>query len=194
MCEGMKLFLIRHGESTANVEGLVTGSINTPLTAIGRRQVEKLYSQQISQMSFDVIFSSPAKRALETTDILFPNSDIIVTDALLETDAGEVSEWSLAKFNQHYPDFWTHFEPNRSYPGGESHYDLYVRVNEWMDTYLIKYKEAGNIAIVTHGGPINCMLHRTYGQSMTQFPYYHIANASSTELSGDRLLPKFRGD
>ncbi len=175
----MQLYFIRHGESQANVDRLVTGSVGTPLTDKGIQQVKALYSLTICKLNMDLIFSSTAKRAIQTAELLFPQREIIPRNELLETDAGTVAEWSIIKFNQHYPDFWSSFDPYRSYPNGESHYDLYVRVNSWLDECQTKFKSKNNnIAIVTHGGPINCVLHRFNKVPLEQYPYYEIKNAS----------------
>lgn len=178
----MRLYLIRHGESVANAAGLVTGSIDTPLSNRGRQQVAELFSSKLRQIRFDHVFSSSAQRARETAAILFPEGYINVDAALLETDAGDVAEWTLTKFNQNYPAFNTDFDPRRPYPGGESHYDLYVRVNQWLDKFLREYKGSSNVALVVHGGPIVCVLHRALDIPVEQFPCCQIENASVTEV------------
>lgn len=183
----MKIFFVRHGESAANIKGHITGPLDTPLTPLGRQQVSALHSSYICQIPFDVVFSSPAKRARDTAGILFPNQPIIVADELLEVDAGEASEWTLAKVNQYCPEFWTRFDPDRSYPGGESYHDLYIRINKWLDQCLVKYNTAVNIAVVAHGGPIGCVLHRVRKIPMAQFPCCPIHNAEVIELLAEDI-------
>ena len=68
-----RFVLIRHGESNVMVEGVV-GGLNTcsGLSARGKEQAACLGERLASgnETSFDVVYSSPLPRAIETTEIL----------------------------------------------------------------------------------------------------------------------------
>ena len=77
------LTLIRHGESTANVDHMLSGWMNVNLTARGRAELESL-RQTVRYPSSDIYFSSPLQRCLDTFHILFPDKTPVVSDDFRE--------------------------------------------------------------------------------------------------------------
>ena len=59
------IYLIRHAQSVGNVERRLTGRIDYPLTDEGSNQVKKL-TNTLKNIHFDVAYSSPLSRAVET--------------------------------------------------------------------------------------------------------------------------------
>ena len=59
------VYLVRHAQSTGNVEKRLTGRKNYSLTLEGKQQVKKL-TDRLSNVRFDIVYSSPAIRAIET--------------------------------------------------------------------------------------------------------------------------------
>lgn len=86
----MRLYFARHGESEANVLGIISnrGSVHG-LTAKGREQARAL-AERLSGAGVTRIYSSPLLRATETAGILSAALGIgyEVTDALREPDCG----------------------------------------------------------------------------------------------------------
>ena len=95
---GVKLFLIRHGQTELNLEGRYQGSMDTQLTSVGIQQA-KLAKEYLSRVIFSSIYSSPLKRALDTASIIADNEGpkIIVRENLKEIDFGK---WEGLKFNE----------------------------------------------------------------------------------------------
>ena len=88
----MRMYILRHGMSFANQQHMVSGSQDTPLTDLGRRQV-KLAAQNARIFDFDGIVSSPLSRAYESACIIadelgYPRSKIVVLDDLTERHLG----------------------------------------------------------------------------------------------------------
>lgn len=52
----MRLWLIRHGETQANVDGLYSGHAPTPLTARGIEQAQNLHTL-LHDVSFDLVYA-----------------------------------------------------------------------------------------------------------------------------------------
>lgn len=93
----MRLWLIRHGETQANVDGLYSGHAPTPLTARGIEQAQNLHTllhgvsfdlvlcsehgHSIPRDGFSVIASSPCKSSLNSTKCFLATGrcDIIAT-------------------------------------------------------------------------------------------------------------------
>lgn len=67
----MEFYIIRHGETNFNKEGRVQGQeIDEKLNEMGREQAKKTGIYLQSHKPFDIIISSPLKRAMETANII----------------------------------------------------------------------------------------------------------------------------
>ena len=63
------LTLLRHGQSTYNLENRFTGILDVPLTALGKQEAH-VAGQKLKNFYFDIAFTSLLIRALETLDIV----------------------------------------------------------------------------------------------------------------------------
>lgn len=59
------IYLIRHAQSTGNIEKRLTGREEYALTLDGKKQVEKL-TNKLKNIHFNKVYSSPSKRAVDT--------------------------------------------------------------------------------------------------------------------------------
>lgn len=78
--------LIRHGETTANADGIIAGVTDVPLTALGRNQARALAAQPWPASI--AVYTSPMTRALHTTRLAFPHHAIEQHHGLRERDWG----------------------------------------------------------------------------------------------------------
>ena len=60
----MDLFLLRHGETDENTQGIIQGWMNTDLNEHGREQAQQ--AAEIFSEEIDAIYSSDLKRAVQT--------------------------------------------------------------------------------------------------------------------------------
>ena len=83
--------LLRHGETSANRNGIVLGTSDVPLTKIGRLQA-KMAAQRIAEVEIDSLFSSPYYRAKETSKYVQETTNLnpIFLDGLKEMNSGEM--------------------------------------------------------------------------------------------------------
>jgi probable phosphoglycerate mutase len=63
------IYLIRHGECAGNREGLFRGRYDFPLNEVGRDQAVSL-AEELADVSFDAVYSSPLSRAFQTAQAL----------------------------------------------------------------------------------------------------------------------------
>ncbi len=63
----MKLYIVRHGETTANVDDVLQGQLPGALNDLGYKQAE-LIAKTLKDIKFDIILSSDLKRAKDTAD------------------------------------------------------------------------------------------------------------------------------
>ena len=154
-----QLLLIRHGESLLGSQGRYAGHADTPLTPKGRDQVFCLRRRFI-RFRVARVYSSDLERCRETARILSPDGEIISTRQLRELDFGmwdgrtsdEILRRSPVRYRRWLADPQT-VTPSR----GESLFHLARRVRRFVRE-IIQQRDPGNIAIVTHGGPIRTLL------------------------------------
>jgi 2,3-bisphosphoglycerate-dependent phosphoglycerate mutase len=71
-----KLILVRHGQSTWNVENLFTGWTDVDLSALGRNEAAQAGRELLKeQLAVDVAFTSVLKRAIRTLWIMLDEMD-----------------------------------------------------------------------------------------------------------------------
>lgn len=85
-------FFIRHGETDWNRRNIIMGSIDIPLNDFGIEQAHRA-AVLLKKENFDIIISSPRKRALKTAEIIADHVKIqkpIMIDArIVEREWGE---------------------------------------------------------------------------------------------------------
>lgn len=173
----MKLYISRHGQTPWNVEDLVCGRTDVPLTELGQQQA-KLLAESAMDKGIDVILCSPLLRARQTAQAV---SDAIgvpiqIDERLTEFDFGTFD--GTSRFGDEFQSLRAQL-PMR-FPGGESAFDLAYRVYGLL--YEIKEKYADrNVLLVCH----NCVsrMVRSFFVNMTTEEYgnYHAPNAQLVE-------------
>lgn len=175
----MIFYLIRHGRSISNEKKHVTGTIFDKLSDKGIIQVvelEKVLNK--AKICADHYYVSQWTRAKETANIINSNINWIEDRNIGETDAGDVKDIFLKDFLQKYPDFYS--DNSNYYPNGESHIDLNNRVTKWFDKVINEVNEEDKIMVVSHSGPISCILQYITSIEMEKFPFFLVENASLT--------------
>ncbi|MBM3707230.1 MAG: alpha-ribazole phosphatase [Actinobacteria bacterium] len=159
---GVKLFLIRHGQTESNARGIYQGTMDTELTEEGMEQA-KLAKEYLSNVTFSNIYSSPKKRALDTAKIIAENTglEIKIRKDLEEMNFGK---WEGLKFEdintQYKKDYqnWLADPFINPPPGGESFGELIARASEEINRIVAENPERSNVLVVTHGGLILALI------------------------------------
>ena len=97
----MKLFMVRHGQTTGNVAGLIYGQVDYPLTQKGRDQAAAI-RPVLDKYKFDRVYSSDLSRAIETQQIAVPGTEGIRTPLLREFDVGKLTNVPYAEAEEKY--------------------------------------------------------------------------------------------
>ena len=180
----LDLYFIRHALSQANEASLVTGDKDDNLSHTGIKQAEKLSEYlKCLNIPFNHYYVSDWKRAMQTAEIIFPEKKLISVKELGETDAGHVSNYKEKKFFKLYPEYINDYSAERKYPGGDSHLDLFRRVNGWLEKLLYIWNGADTVAIVAHNGSIAAMLHYFYKVALKTFPAFELQNGAVCYIS-----------
>lgn len=161
----MKLFLLRHGESEANVlHEFSNRGMRHPLTELGRQQAATVAEQLCGQQVMG-IFSSPLLRAYETARIMGETLKVgvAIADALREFDTGILEgkhdDESWAVFDRLWDTWFVGNRPEVKIEGGENLLEIRARVIPFFNGLAEKAEQFnGNLALVSHGGIYRCML------------------------------------
>jgi broad specificity phosphatase PhoE len=154
----MKILLIRHGETTGDIEDRYGGSYDDDLTEKGRQQLQQT-AEQLAGRKVDVIFASTLKRAQQSAEII--NAELQTTiepmDGLRERDYGVLGGLTKQEARERYPDaVEAHKDPANTDPEGESLAEFTDRVIDAFKT--ITAQDYKTVAIVSHGGPLKTIL------------------------------------
>lgn len=149
----MILYAARHGETEFNRQGRIMGSSsNAPLTKNGIAQAQAL-RQQLADISFDSIYTSPLKRAVDTAEILFyPRYRPIPEPRLQEIGLGGMEGLTWEEAYRRYPDAAALMDNPAAYvpaPGGEPLTAGIAR----MHSFLTELTHSGKkqVFLLTHG-------------------------------------------
>jgi broad specificity phosphatase PhoE len=154
----MKIYLIRHGESTSDVENRYGGKYNDHLTEKGINQSKEL-AKKLTDKKIQIIFSSPYLRAKEMAEILKKdlNCDLQIIDNIRERNHyGILSGMEKDEAKTKYPKLAEELKDYKNAITGAEDYETFKKriIKTFQKITNSKYNK---IAIITHGGPIRCL-------------------------------------
>ena len=142
----MKLYVVRHGQTTQNKLGLIQGSTESDLSEKGIIDAKNL-SELVSTLDIDYVISSPLRRAKDTAKLITNDKfDIIIDDRLIERNYG-LSEGKPVD-EKLTVDYWD-FNLNTDINNVEKVRDLLARVSEFIEDIRFKYEDK-NVLVVAH--------------------------------------------
>jgi alpha-ribazole phosphatase len=134
------IYLVRHGESEANISRRFSGITDVELTERGALQAVKA-GRKLKGEKILNIFSSPLKRAKNTAEIIadeigFNKKDIIIDKRLMEVNFGIFENLKWEEIVDLYADEvenWVEFKHKYKFPKGEGYDDIVERISFFMD-------------------------------------------------------------
>lgn len=182
----MLLYLIRHGESTYNVEERIQGQSDVPLSDLGRRQGQAV-AEALAAAPIEAVYSSPLCRARDTALPIANRHGLQVrTDPrLMELNVGVFANRLRSDLADEYPAElarWLGGDEDFVIPSGESRRQLTQRGCEAIHSIVAAgHSEA---VIVTHGGLLSVALRRLL--NLTEpLPPFALQNGSITRIAVD---------
>lgn len=163
-------YIFRHGETDYNTERRVQSILDVPLNKNGINQAKQL-AKNLSDVHFDVVYSSPLARALDTAKIVVGNRNIkIITDQGLQERNLGVLCGKIVKTNNNPID--TPFDINTDTvniplallsdddyaPKNAESYNMFTK--RVLDTMfnIAKHTDAKTVGISTHGGVVSFLI------------------------------------
>jgi probable phosphoglycerate mutase len=152
----VKLFAVRHGETTWSLSGQHTGTTDIALTDNGRRLAERIRPVLVKE-SFHLVLVSPLWRAQETCAIAGFGDQAIVEPDLMEWNYGDYEGLTPKQIHARNPG-WILFRDGC--PGGETPEQVGVR----MDRVIVRVRSTdGNVALFAHGHVLRVLAARWIG-------------------------------
>ena len=159
-----KLILVRHGQSTYNLENKFTGWKDVPLTILGEKEAHAA-GVILSQNKIHHAYTSKLKRAQKTLNTILSyntsSPSITHNPALNERDYGDLigqnKEDAVKRFGADQVQIW-----RRSYntppPGGESLEMTYNRTVPYFIDNILNKAMKSNVIISAHGNSIRAII------------------------------------
>jgi broad specificity phosphatase PhoE len=179
------LLLVRHGESTGNVERLIQGWGDFPLTALGRRQAAAL-AARLASSGARALYSSPLQRAHETATAValatglpvqpvpelreyhFGAAEGLRWEAAAERWGLRDGDWGVGKL-----------------PGEEGNVAFRARIAEAVAKLNARHEADTAIAVV-HGGVLGAIVAALCGLPRERYAQVFSANCGITTLVRER--------
>ena len=153
--------IVRHGETEWNAQGRLQGREDIELNDSGRKQAH-IIAAYLSGEPWDIVVSSPLKRAHETAQIIasiLSVSEIKVEDQMTERDYGEASGlWPEERRNR-FPD---------GIPGQEDFELLRQRAMSGLEK-IVRDHIGKRIVVISHGALTNSILYTLSGGEFGSF-------------------------
>ena len=170
----IRIILVRHGETTWNIEGRYQGQEDTPLSTRGLQQGQQL-AEALKNIPLDFCISSPLQRSYQTCKFCADLHQLqVATDArLTEINHGDWEGVLAPDIAKQYP---KEFEQWHTAPhlvqmpgaGGESLEDVRSRVRAAFDEYVQKY-DGKTILVAAHDAVNKAIICDILGLGMEHF-------------------------
>ncbi|MFN8584602.1 MAG: histidine phosphatase family protein [Dehalococcoidia bacterium] len=188
----MTVIYVRHGESEGNVQRIIQGQMDFPLTAAGEVQAEAA-GRRLASSGAVALYTSPLRRARRTAEIVGRSMGLEALEVagLSEYGFGEAeglrwpeaaARWGLA---------------NRDWgvgqvPGEEGMEAFRLRVRAAFDALHERHRESLAVAVV-HGGVLGAILGSLSGLAPHEHVQVYSSNCGMTTITDERGQPTVIG-
>lgn len=186
----LQIYLVRHGQNEDNVNGILNGHRDLPLTKIGIEQAKNLalHLEKLG-ITFDKIYSSPLSRAYVTAEIVADHLGVAKPEKhpdLIERNFGIMSGEKIADIekicapNILKTQIITYFI---TAPGAETFPEMIERGKRLLASIKERHAD-GNILFVCHGDIGKMIYAAFYGIDWkSALLHFHFGNSEAVLLS-----------
>lgn len=186
----MRLWLIRHGETEANVAGLYSGHAPTPLTARGIAQAHTLHTL-LRDVPFDKVLCSELERARQTASLVL-GSRPLETEIIAQLNEMFFGDWEM----RHHRDLiqedaeryaaWCNDWQNAIPTNGEGFQAFARRVERFIEQ-LRNFRQYENLLVVSHQGVLSLLIARLLALPAAAMWHFRVEQGcwSAIDLEGD---------
>lgn len=204
-----EVFFVRHGQSTANAEGVWQGQLEFPLSGLGREQARRAGAALAATGPFSGVYTSPLARAAETAELISEelraaakfSGEVVALPGLTERHGGLLQGRPFEQTRAENPELIEKFrslpeEEAWSLVGAETDHELMLRFGSAVADIreMQNGVQSPRAVVVAHGGVLRAFLRDAFGADVlpgtTRAP-----NASLTHVlwHGAEAKPELAG-
>lgn len=153
----LEIFIARHGQNQDNLNGILNGHRDLPLTELGKHQAKQL-ADGISDigLQFDAIYTSPLIRAKDTAEIVAKElgiAELQIMPELIERDFGVMTGIPVVRIEELCAPDIIKSDPIIYFlnPEGAETFPELVERGHVILNKIRKQKTGGKILLVCHG-------------------------------------------
>jgi broad specificity phosphatase PhoE len=152
---GIRILLVRHGETDFNLTHRFQGRIDIPLNKEGKNQAQAL-SLALKHEPLTAIYSSPLMRAKETARSIkafHPSTPLFEEEGFIEMDLGELDGMQIGDWISQHQEFYKTWRatPSRlKMPGGESLGEVQIRAMDTLERIAEPYPPGSALLLCSH--------------------------------------------
>ncbi len=181
-----RFLLVRHGQSTFNVEGRLPSQLpNVPLTDEGRRQARQA-AGALAGLNLSAVVSSPLERARETAEIIARVWALPVREdpRLMDTEMGKWAGRKISEVSKDDPN-WLKFveKPTEPPEGIEGFEQVRQRAVAVIEALRADPTAGNDVVVVAHADVIKLVIANYTGVPLDGARYIVVGNASISALA-----------
>lgn len=190
-----EIVFVRHGQSTANAEGVWQGRLDFPLSELGQEQARRA-GEALSGSPVAGVYTSPLLRASQTAEGIARElsstggyeNGVVALPGLMERSGGLFEGQRWAELQQENPDLIAKFMslPEAeawSLVGAEDDARVLNRFEAAISEIRTRHTGSGSsLVVVSHGGALRAYLRHLFGEEVLT-DARRAPNASLTRLS-----------
>ena len=180
-----RIVAVRHGKTVWNAEMRMQGQLDTALSARGRWQAERV-GEALADEGLEAIVASDLQRAFDTAQAIGRRSGLAVaTDvALRERSFGIFQGSTYAEIDARWPAEaarWRRHDPEFGPEDGETFRAFSARAVAACARIAAAHS-GRSIAIVTHGGVLDCLYRAASGIALDAPRSWELGNATINRI------------
>ena len=182
----LKIYFVRHGETTYSQTGGFCGAIDPELTPAGSQMAEQ-FAATYAKVPWEAVYVSPMKRTIATAKPLCDavGIEMQLHDGLREINYGDWEGKTVEAVKKDYEEDYINWltEPAWNAPtnGGETSVGIASRSSLVIAEIQEKYK-SGNVLVVSHKATIRIILCSLLGIDLGRYRYRIGALAASVSI------------
>ncbi|CAG1007739.1 putative phosphoglycerate mutase [Anaerolineales bacterium] len=177
----LRLVLVRHGQTDANLNRVLQGQSDGELNAAGRRQAEEL-GRYLKDFHVDQVVSSPMRRAQDTAAAIarYHRLTVKTTPLIVEWNCGVLDGVSAGVFRKKLQESGVPLSSFRP-EGGENLLEVRQRAAAFLTDVIANYL-GQTVLVCSHGDFMRALMSLILQISIEEASGIHFDNASYSIL------------
>ena len=184
------IYIVRHGQTEKNKANVLQGRSDVSLNDAGRRQAEEVRERLAAKgVHFDVVYTSPLIRAVETARIIAGDTKQVTDERLIEMDYGPYEGMDLNHPAPEVMRFFRDFTNTPAPEGMEPLAEVVSRLGDFLED-ISKEAAGKTILVSTHAIAMKGALEYLTPESKGSYWSTYIENCAvyTSQMNGNGEL------